>query len=161
MKKLSGLFLLCVLLTTSCSGVDSLVKKRYQNQNSSLKIVDLTSQSDEFMDAGVLLHQALENILMENGYIITTNGNPTEYQLKYKVTDYEEGNRLLRSLALGSLTKVGKAELGVRAALFKGKKMLGSWDVKSWLSDGLMGGSQKTLFSKAADRIADHLKGDF
>lgn len=124
-------------------------------------IVDLTTKNDDFMDAGVFLHQALEETLAKNGYVITTNGNPTEFQLKYKVTDYKEGNRMLRSLALGSLTKAGRAELSVKVALFKGQTALGIWDVKGWLSDGWMGGSQKTLFSETADRIANHLKGDY
>lgn len=161
MKKFLEMFLICVFFLTACSGIHSVVKKRYRNQNFSLKIVDLTTQNDEHMDAGVLLHQALEDTLSENGYVITTNGDPTQYQLKYKVVDYEEGNRVLRSLALGSLTKMGKADLTVKAALFKGETMLGNWDVRSWLTDGLMGGSQDVLFEKTAARIADHLRGDY
>ena len=83
------------------------------------------------------------------------------YKLKYKVVDFEEGSRIKRFATIGALSKMGQASLKVRAALFRGKKLVGRWDIESWLNDGLFGGNKKTLYQKAADEIVGHLKGDF
>jgi len=48
--------------------------------------------------------------------------------------------------------------LKVKVALFDEEEMVGGWEVNSWLSGGL---SETKLFTKAAEEIADHLKGDF
>ncbi|MFQ5715691.1 MAG: hypothetical protein ACE5GQ_01160 [Nitrospinales bacterium] len=161
MKRFSSLVLFCVFLTTSCSGVNSVIKKPYQNHETSLSITDLTAKSEDFMDAGVLLRQALEKRLESTNYILINHGSSSKYQLKYQVVEYKEGSRVARSLMLGAVSKLGKARLKIKAALFNGKKMLGRWDVESWLEDGLLGGSEKTLFVKAADEIVDHLQGDY
>lgn len=161
MKKLSGLLVLCAFLMASCSGADSVIKKRYRNHDTTLNIIDLTSKGDKFMDAGARLHRALEDSLSGAHFIVLTNGQPAKYHLKYKVVRYVEGNRAARFAALGMVTKAGKAQLKVNAALFHDKTMLGRWDVESWLNDGFLGGNDKTLFAKAADKIVEHLNGDY
>lgn len=161
MKRFSSLVLLCVFLTTSCSGASSVVKKRYQNHETSLRITDLTAKNEDFMDAGVRLRQALEKRLENTNYILINHGSSSKYQLKYQIVEYQEGSRVTRSLMLGAVSKMGKSRLKIKAALFNGEKMLGRWDVESWLEDGLLGGSEKTLFAKAAEKIVDHLQGDY
>jgi hypothetical protein len=39
--------------------------------------------------------------------------------------------------------------------------MVGAWEVNSWISGGITGGSEENLFDSAADEIAGHLRGDF
>jgi hypothetical protein len=39
--------------------------------------------------------------------------------------------------------------------------MVGAWEVNSWVSGGITGGSEQDLFDSAAKEIADHLRGDF
>ena len=37
--------------------------------------------------------------------------------------------------------------------------MIGAWEVESWVSGGITGGSEETLFNEAAKEIVDHMKG--
>ena len=159
MKNFAILFLIAVLSFVACSGASSIVKKSWKNANNSLAIIDMTRSGGSAMDAGAFLHRALEETLLTTNFVVSDES--ANYKLKYKVIDYEEGNRWKRLAAIGALSKVGQSKLRVQAALFHGKKLVGRWDIESWLNDGLFGGPEKILFKKAADEIVEHLKGDY
>lgn len=161
MKKLSAWCLVFIFFFASCSGVNSVVKKRWRNSENSIAILDMTSRGDELMDAGAQIHRALEESLLKTNFIIGSSDESTHYQLKYKIIEFDPGSRVKRFATLGVLSKSGQANVKVKAALFTGKKLVGRWDVESWLNDGLFGGSSNAIFNKAAEEIVDHLKGDY
>jgi hypothetical protein len=113
------------------------------------------------MDAGAQIHRSLEESLLKTNFIIGTSDESTHYQLKYKVIEFDPGSRVKRFTTIGVLSKSGQANVKVKAALFAGKKLVGRWDIESWLNDGLLGGSSNAIFNKAAEEIVDHLKGDY
>jgi hypothetical protein len=161
MKKPMGLFLLCVFSLAACSGVNSVVKKKWKNEENTISVIDITSKDDNLMEAGARLHRMLEESLTGANFVITSSSDPARYQLKYKVVEYEPGNRVARFAALGVISKAGKAEIRVQAALFTGSTLLGRWDVEGWVNDGFLGGTDKTMFKEAARKIVEHLKGDY
>jgi len=161
MKKLTIFCIVLTFFTFSCSGVNSVIKKRWRNSENSIVIMDLTAQDDELMNAGAQLHRALEEFLLKTNFVIGSSEESTHYQLKYKVVEYDRGSRVKRFTTLGVLSKTGQANMKVKAALFTGDKLLGRWDVESWLNDGFLGGSLNSIFNKAAEEIIDHLKGDY
>lgn len=161
MKKLNLWIFCCTFFLVSCSGASSVVKKSWKNTDNTIAIVDMTKRNDSLMDAGAHLHRALEDSLLNTNFIITSDREPSRFKLKYKVVDFDKGSRIKRFTTIGALSKMGQAKLKVQAALFKGKSLVGRWDVESWLNDGLFGGANKTLFHKAATEILEHLKGDY
>jgi hypothetical protein len=54
-----------------------------------------------------------------------------------------------------------KAQLRVKVALYDNGNVVGAWEVDSWVSGGVIGGSEGDLYDYAAKEIADHLRGDF
>lgn len=161
MKKPIGLFLLCVFFLASCSGASSVVKKKWKNEENTISVIDITSKDDNLMEAGARLHRTLEESLTSASFVITSSSDPAKYQLKYKVVEHKPGNRVARFAALGVISKAGKAEIKVQAALFNGSALLGRWDVESWVNDGFLGGTDKIIFKEAAHKIVEHLKGDY
>jgi hypothetical protein len=161
MKKLIVFCIALIFSTASCSGVNSVVKKRWRNSENSIAIMDMTSRGDELMNAGAQLHRALEESLLKTNFVVASSDESTNYKLKYKVVEYDKGNRVKRFATLGVLSKSGQANVKVKAALFTDDKLLGRWDVESWLNDGFLGGSSNAIFNKAAEEIIDHLKGDY
>ena len=159
MKKITILFLMGSLFLISCSGASSIIKKSWKNEDNSLSIIDMTRNTGPLVDAGAYLHRALEEILLNTNFVVSDDS--ANYKLKYKVIDYVEGSRWQRLATIGALSKMGQAKLKVQAALFWRDKMVGRWDVESWLNDGLLGGPEKILFKKAAHQIVEHLKGDY
>ncbi len=121
----------------------------------------MTSRGDELMNAGAQLHRSLEESLLKTNFVVGSSDEDTNYKLKYKVVEYEEGSRVKRFAALGVLSKSGQANVKVKVALFANNKLVGRWDVESWLNDGFFGGSSNAIFHKAAEEIVDHLKGDY
>tara|TARA_B100000686_G_C16712785_1_gene930186 strand:+ start:1063 stop:1518 length:456 start_codon:yes stop_codon:yes gene_type:complete len=148
-----------VLFFVSCSGSSSIVKKSWKNVDNSLAIIDMTRNDSSLMDAGAYLHRSLEETLLNTNFVLSDDS--AKYMLKYKVIDYTEGERWKRMAAIGALSKIGQSKLKVQAALFFHKKLVGRWDIESWLNDGLLGGPESILFKKAANEIVEHLKGDF
>ena len=71
--------------------------------------------------------------------------------------EYDEGSAIGRIASMG-VSSSAQAKLKVKVALFDEEEMVGGWEVNSWLSGGL---SEEKLFTKAAEEIASHLKGDF
>jgi hypothetical protein len=151
---------LIVLLITlpACSGVDSVTKKRWSNSENTISIVDMTSKDFRLMDAGSKLQGAIEETLEMTGYILA--GKNARYHLKYKIIEFNEGNRMARIATMG-MSDSARAQLRVKAALYDNGNIVGAWEVDSWVSGGVTGGSEDNLYELAAKDIAEHLRGDF
>ena len=159
MKKIVNVILILGWVLTGCSGAKSVTKKSWDNIENTLAIIDLTRSGEDLMDAGAQLNNSLEETLLRTNFVVSDDS--PSYKLKYKVIRFDKGNRIKRFATIGALSKIGQANLKVQVALFRGKKMVGRWDIESWLNDGLFGGNNRTLFRKASHKIVEHLKGDF
>jgi len=158
MKLIAHLLLLTLLSLPACSGVGSVTKKRYSNAENTIVLIDMTVRNFDLQDAGSQLQGAIEDAMIDTSYALA--GENARYRLKYKVLEYDEGNRIARIATMG-LSDFGKSKLRVKAALFDGRKMVGAWEVNSWVKGGPTGGTEEKLFERAAKEITDHLRGDF
>ncbi len=158
MHWISKILIVLLLALPACSGVDSVTKKRWSNSENTISIVDMTSKDFRLMDAGSKLQGAIEETLEMTGYILA--GKNARYHLKYKIIEFDEGNRMARIATMG-MADSAKAQLRVKAALYDNGNMVGAWEVDSWVSGGITGGSEDNLYDFAAKEIADHLRGDF
>ena len=158
MKLIAHLLLLTLLSLPACSGVGSVTKKRYSNAENTIVLIDMTARNFDLQDAGSQLQGAIEDAMVDTSYALS--GENARYRLKYKVLEYDEGNRVARIATMG-LSDFGKSKLRVKAALFDGRKMVGAWEVNSWVKGGPTGGTEEKLFERAAKEITSHLKGDF
>ena len=158
MNWVSKILIVLLLALPACSGVDSVTKKRWSNSENTISIVDMTSKDFRLMDAGSKLQGAIEETLEMTGYILA--GKNARYHLKYKVIEFDEGNRMARIATMG-MSESAKAQLRVKAALYDNGNMVGAWEVDSWVSGGVTGGSEDNLYELAAKDIAEHLRGDF
>ena len=152
--------ILIVLLITlpACAGVDSVTKKSWSNSENTISIVDMTSKDFRLIDAGSKLQGAIEETLEMTGYILA--GKNARYNLKYKIIEFDEGNRMARLATMG-MSDSARAKLRVKAALYDNGNIVGAWEVDSWVSGGVTGGSEDNLYEFAAKEIAEHLRGDF
>ena len=158
MNWVSKILIVLLLALPACSGVDSVTKKRWSNSENTISIVDMTSKDFRLMDAGSKLQGYIEETLEMTGYILA--GKNARYHLKYKVIEFDEGNRMARIATMG-MSESAKAQLRVKAALYDNGNMVGAWEIDSWISGGIIGGSEDNLYDFAAKEIADHLRGDF
>ena len=159
MKFVANILVLSLLVLPACSGVGSVTKKQYQNTENTIVLKDLTASDFDLQDAGSQLQSAIEDAMVDTSYTIA--GESARYSLKYKVLEFDGGSRMARIATMG-FSDSAKAKLRVKAALFDGQdKMVGAWEVDSWVKGGLMGGTEKNLFERAAKEITSHLKGDF
>ena len=158
MNLICKILLVLLIALPACSGVDSVTKKRWSNSENTISIVDMTSRDFRLMDAGSKLQGAVEEQLEFTGYVLA--GKTARYHLKFKVMQFDEGSRMARIATMG-ISESAKGELRVKAALFDGGDMVGAWEVNSWVSGGITGGSEQDLFDSVAQEIADHLRGDF
>ena len=110
------------------------------------------------MDAGSRVQGAIEEQLQYTGYVLA--GKNARYHLKYKVVEFDEGNRMARIATMGLLDS-SKGKLRVKVALYDKGEMVGAWEVNSWIAGGITGGSEQNLYETAAKEIAEHLRGDF
>jgi len=147
--------ILLVLFLYACSGANSEVKKSWRNNINTLNIEDLTKKNYSLMDAGDRLQTSLEKSIKKTGFQLTFD--EAKFHLKYKIVEYDEGSAIGRIASMG-VSSSAQAKLKVKVALFDEEEMVGGWEVNSWLSGGL---SEEKLFTKAAEEIASHLKGDF
>lgn len=153
MKKIASLLILIFLF--SCTGADTVVKKKWQAKDNTIGIVDLTPNSDKVMEAGTFLTSALEKSFADTMFVVKSE-NP-KYQLKFKVVKYQEGSRWARMASMG-IADSARGELQVKVALYDGNTMVGAWEVNTWVKGGVTGGSRDELFNKAAAEIIDHMK---
>ena len=158
MNLICKILLVLLIALPACTGVDSVTKKRWSNSENTISIVDMTSRDFRLMDAGSKLQGAVEEQLEFTGYVLA--GKNARYHLKFQVMQFDEGSRMARIATMG-IYESAKGELRVKAALFDGGDMVGAWEVNSWVSGGITGGSEQDLFNSAAQEIADHLRGDF
>ena len=152
----------CFLLSTfiffnACSGSNSQIKKSFNNSENTISLKDMTSSDYRMMDAGSQLESAIEDMISRSMFVLT-HENP-KYILKYKVSDYYEGNRVARFSTFG-ISKSSHAKLEIKAALFEDGDMVGAWTIDSWVKGGVTGGDPGTLFQKAASEIMNHLRGN-
>jgi hypothetical protein len=158
MHWISKILILLLIALPACSGVDSVTKKSWSNSENTISIVDMTSKDFRLIDAGSKLQGAIEETLEMTGYILA--GKNAHYHLKYKVIEFDEGNRMARLATMG-MSDSARAQLRVKAALYDNGNMVGAWEVDSWVSGGVTGGSEDNLYEFAAKEIAEHLRGDF
>jgi len=158
MNLIAKILVVLLLALPACSGVDSVTKKRWSNSENTISIVDMTSKDFRLMDAGSRLQGAIEENLQMTGYVLA--GKNARYHLKYKVMEFDEGSRVGRIATMG-MSDSAKAQLRVKAALYDNGDMVGAWEVDSWVSGGIIGGSEDNLYESAAKEIAEHLRGDF
>ena len=122
----------------------------------------MTARNFDLQDAGSQLQGAIENAMLDTSYALS--GENARYRLKYKVLEYDEGNRVARIATMG-LSDFGKSKLRVKVGLFDlhkdGRKMVGAWEINSWVKGGPTGGTDEKLFERAAKEITSHLRGDF
>ena len=158
MHWISKILVVLLLSLPACSGVDSVTKKSWSNSENTISIVDMTSKDFRLIDAGSKLQGAIEKTLEMTGY--TLAGKNARYHLKYKIIEFDEGNRMARLATMG-MSESARAQLRVKAALYDNGNMVGAWEVDSWVSGGVTGGSEDNLYDFAAKEIAEHLRGDF
>lgn len=158
MHWISKILIVLLIALPACAGVDSVTKKSWSNSENTISIVDMTSKDFRLIDAGSKLQGAIEETLEMTGYILA--GKNARYHLKYKIIEFDEGNRMARLATMG-MSDSAKAQLRVKAALYDNGNMVGAWEVDSWVSGGVTGGSEDNLYELAAKDIAGHLRGDF
>lgn len=154
MKLLTRSIILLALFLYACSGVQSEVKKSWRNTSNTLNIVDLTEQNYNLLDAGTRLQASLENTIPKTGFQLTFD--EAKFHLKYKIVEYDGGSPFGRIASMGVFSSA-RAKLKVKVVLYEEDELVGGWEVISWLNGGL---SEDKLFTKAAEEIANHLKGD-
>ena len=158
MHWISKILIVLLIALPACAGVDSVTKKSWSNSENTISIVDMTSKDFRLIDAGSKLQGAIEETLEMTGYILA--GKNARYHLKYKIIEFDEGNRMARLATMG-MSESARAQLRVKAALYDNGNMVGAWEVDSWVSGGVTGGSEDNLYELAAKDIAEHLRGDF
>ena len=158
MHWISKILIVLLIALPACAGVDSDTKKSWSNSENTISIVDMTSKDFRLIDAGSKLQGAIEETLEMTGYILA--GKNARYHLKYKIIEFDEGNRMARLATMG-MSDSARAQLRVKAALYDNGNMVGAWEVDSWVSGGVTGGSEDNLYELAAKDIAEHLRGDF
>ena len=158
MGRLSKILIVLLVALPACSGVDSVTKKRWSNSANTISVVDMTSKDFRLIDAGSKFKVTVEENLQMTGYILA--GKDARYNLKYKVIDFDEGNRMARIATMG-MSESAKARLRLKVALYVKGDMVGAWEVDSWVSGGVTGGSENNLYEAAAHEVAKHLRGDF
>ncbi len=142
----------------ACTGTQSVTHKRWEKHQNRVYLHDITVKNNSLKEAGSQLRLALEKRLDDSLFIVGEEPKQAKYELKYKITRFDEGSRLKR-LATFGIDDGSKALLNVKIALIGKEGVLGAWQVKTWVKGGIMGGSKDKLFSQAAEQILQHLKG--
>jgi hypothetical protein len=157
MHRFFSFILISAFLLSACTGSETQVKKKYRNKNTTVTIQDITQDKDDFIIAGTGLETAIEEELTDTMFVVAEQDGT--YLLKYKVLKYQGGSRAGRMASLG-LSEKSRIYLKVKVAMFdESDDMIGSWIVESWVSGGITGGSEDSLFDEAAKEIVDHMKG--
>jgi hypothetical protein len=155
-KWIVGLALVVAL--GACTGAQTVTHKRWEQHLNRVYLNDITVKNNSFKEAGSQLRLALEKRLDDSLFIIGEEPKQAKYELKYKITQFEEGSRLKR-LATFGIDEGSQALLNVKIALIGKEGTLGAWQVKTWVKGGLTGGSENELFTQAAEQILQHLRG--
>jgi hypothetical protein len=158
MNKEIIIILALVMVLGACSGTHSVTHKRWEKHQNRIYLHDITVKNNSLQEAGSQLRLALERRLDDSLFIVGEEPKQAKYELKYKITEFEEGSRLKR-LATFGIDEGSQALLNVKIALIGKEGTLGAWQVKTWVKGGVMGGSEDALFTQAAEQILQHLKG--
>ena len=142
----------------ACTGTETVTHKRWEKHLNRVYLHNITVEDNSLQEAGSQLRLALEKRLDDSLFIVGENLKEAKYELKYKITQFEEGSRFKR-LATFGIDDGSQALLNVKIALIGKEGTLGAWQVKTWVSGGLMGGSEDELFTQAAEQILQHLRG--
>jgi hypothetical protein len=156
-KIVAGLAILITLLG-ACSGAKTVTHKKWDENLNTVYLRDITVKGDSMNEASSRLRLALENKFDDSLFIVGEEPERTKYQLKYQITQFDEGNRLKR-LATFGIDDGSRALLSVKVALIGKEGVLGAWQVQTWVRGGLVGGSADDVFSQAAEQILQHMKG--
>ena len=158
MKTYRAAIISLLVFLSACAGADSQTKRDFKNTSNTIAFKNLSQKDFAMMEAGSQLETALEATLSDPFHptsFVLTHGKP-RYVLKYKILEYQEGNRMMGIATLG-FSKASHGKLKVKAALFQKGKMVGAWVVESWVKQGIL--STGTLFKQAAKKIMGHLMG--
>ena len=156
-----GMIMVALVLAfglSACTGAKSITHKRWDQHRNTVYLQDITVQNNGLEEAGDRLRLALEDRLGDSMFVVGEVPKQARYQLKYKITQYKKGSRLKR-LATFGIDDGSRAMLNLKIALIGKEGVLGAWQVNTWVRGGLTGGSDKELFTQAADKILKHLKG--
>ena len=158
MNKEIIIILALVMVLGACSGTQSVTHKRWEKHQNRIYLHDITVKNNSHQKAGSQLRLALERRLDDSLFIVGEEPKQAKYELKYKITEFDEGSRLKR-LATFGIDEGSQALLNVKIALIGKEGTLGAWQVKTWVKGGVMGGTEDALFTQAAEQILQHLKG--
>lgn len=147
-----------VVALGACTGAETVTHKRWEQHLNRVYLNDITVKNNSLKEAGSQLRLALEKRLDNSLFIVGEEPKQAKYELKYKITQFEEGSRLKR-LATFGIDEGSRALLNVKIALIGKEGTLGAWQVKTWVNGGLTGGSEDELFAQAAEQILQHLRG--
>ena len=147
-----------VVALGACTGAETVTHKRWDQHLNRVYLNDITVNNNSLKEAGSQLRLALEKRLDDSLFIVGEEPKQAKYELKYKITQFEEGSRLKR-LATFGIDEGSRALLNVKIALIGKEGTLGAWQVKTWVKGGLTGGSEDKLFTQAAEQILQHLRG--
>jgi len=158
MNKWIVIGLALVVALGACTGAETVTHKRWDQHLNRVYLNDITVKNNSLKEAGSQLRLALEKRLDDSLFIVGEEPKQAKYELKYKITQFEEGSRLKR-LATFGIDEGSRALLNVKIALIGKEGTLGAWQVKTWVKGGLTGGSEDELFTQAAEQILQHLRG--
>ena len=158
MNKWIVIGLALVVALGACTGAETVTHKRWDQHLNRVYLNDITVKHNSLKEAGSQLRLALEKRLDNSLFIVGEEPKQAKYELKYKITQFEEGSRLKR-LATFGIDEGSRALLNVKIALIGKEGTLGAWQVKTWVKGGLTGGSEDELFTQAAEQILQHLRG--
>jgi len=147
-----------IMALGACTGAETVTHKRWEKHLNRVYLHDITVKNDSLQEAGSKLRLALEERLDNSLFIVGEEPRKSKYELKYKITRFDEGSRLKR-LATFGIDDGSQALLNVKVALIGKEGTLGAWQVKTWVKGGIMGGSKDKLFAEAAEQILQHLRG--
>jgi len=153
-----GLALALAVALGACTGAQTVTHKRWEQHLNRVYLNDITAKNNSLEEARSQLRLALEKRLDNSLFVLGEKPKQAKYELKYKITQFEEGSRLKRLVTFG-LDEGSQALLNVKIALIGKEGTLGAWQVKTWVNGGLTGGSKAELFTQAAEQILQHLRG--
>ncbi len=159
MRKHLAALLILLIFGVACSHVTSKIHKKWQTDRNTIFLKDLSGKKSDSIDPGLELKLAMEESFRNSLYIVAVDPSDSKFQLKYKVTRFDPGNRLKRLFTFG-IDDGSRARMEVKAALYNQEgTMLGAWEIQTDVKGGPTGGSTQTLFNKAAAKILEHLRG--
>jgi S1-C subfamily serine protease len=116
-------------------------------------IENIVEQNTIFRKAGNQLKRELETTFRKMGFGL--NNQEFQYQLKFKILKYDEGD-VGRFFSFG-LSGSSKGKLKANVALYHRGNMLGAWEINSWVKGGITGGSTDMMFERAIKEIVKNV----